>query len=45
LDSPRDGLRGRYRGITDDAIVDVVRFHLDPGISVAKQVVITGPTE
>lgn len=25
----RDGLRGQYPGITDDAIVDVVRFHLE----------------
>ena len=25
----QDGLRGHYPGITDDAIVDVVRFHLD----------------
>lgn len=27
----RDGLRGHYPGIADDAIVDLVRFHLDRG--------------
>lgn len=29
VDALRDGLRGHYPGITDAAIVDVVRFHLD----------------
>lgn len=30
VDALRDGLRGHYPDITHDAIVDVVRFHLDP---------------
>ncbi len=29
VDALRDGLRGHYPGIADDALVDVVRFHLD----------------
>ncbi len=28
VDGLRDGLRGHYPGITDDALMDVVRFHL-----------------
>lgn len=34
VDALQDGLRGHYPGITDDAIVDVVRFHLDRETSV-----------
>lgn len=29
VDALRDGLRGHYPGITNDAVVDVVRFHVD----------------
>lgn len=32
-DALRDGLRGHYPGIANDAIVDVVQFHLDRGTS------------
>lgn len=34
VDALRNGLGGHYPGITDDAIVDVVRFHLDREASV-----------
>lgn len=32
-DALRDGLLGHYPGIANDAIVDVVQFHLDRGTS------------